>query len=624
MLEQQLHATMAGFVEPTVLTGRPGEGMPTAAAQEPATMLEPSTTPRGRCRRAGALLAFAIAVAGVPVVAAEDPNDQAALLIRQASRSDSPAAAQAQLRQALALIEGQLGSEQAWRRRRSCFDRIVALSRLGLYAQTLSAETLACSEDAPLPAYVLSALGDAEAGRAEPERALQHYRAALALDPQDDAAFAGQIFALADLGRSAEAEALIEQRLVERDTRNDQLRRQLIRAWSGWTDAAAAAVADLAAAAPEDAELARQQAGLELLRDRPQAALAAYDRALQAAPGFVAAALARVNVLDRLGRRAEAEAVLAGLAAEAPDWPPLLRLQQQRRRERSGAYEGRVRGARGGDREIAAGEVRSEHSVSSPLLAGDVRAYLSHRRAYADFRGAALEDERLVAGLRWIRPGWRLQLELDDARDRLVADGGWAAALDARPSDDWSWGLSYADNAFDLPLRARGSGVVGDRYGAAVRYSPVGQGWLRLSAGLIDYSDGNQRRDLALGGFYRQPLSHRWSLELAPGLAFGSNRRDDVGYFSPRRDASVELLAALDHSLSIRLGHRHSQRFEAWLGGYDQHAVDPAAVGGLRYEYRIGFAPGRSGFLRLGRDRRSYDGVAEYQSFIETGVSLAW
>ncbi len=552
-------------------------------------------------------------------------GDEVAQQIRDSRQAATPAAAQRMLGEAIVLLDAIIASDaNATQRRRAMLDRIVALSQLGRWHDAL-AEFRRLEQASPeLPSYVVSAAGDAAAGLQEPELALELYQRALAANPDDDAAHAGRIFALADLDRLDEAEAILAARVDAHGSRDDTLRLALIRAWSGQLDASAKQIGALAENAPEDAELARQQGGLELLRDRPYAALAAYDRSLSAAPGYIGAAVDRIAALDRLGRIAEAEAVIDGLAEDVGEWPLYRRVTERRRHDRGALLDSRVRAGRGGDREIASGEARTETTLWSPVFGPELRAYAAYRRAYADFRGVYLEDERIVGGLRWQAGTVRIQIEADNARDDLVDDGGAALAIEWRIDDRWTVAASAADNAFDLPLRARGAGTTGDRYALAARFSPGGQHWARLSLGRIDYSDGNRRQEVGLIGWKRIPWGHRWALTLSPGLFAGENRRDDVPYFSPLRDASAELGAALEHRIHARLGRQHAQRFEAFAGVYDQKFHAPELIGGLRYEYGFVPAPGRRLFARAGRDRRAYDGTPEYQTFVELGLQYSW
>lgn len=563
-----------------------------------------------------------------PAAAANDWNDQAdaaARQIRESRQAATPVAASRALEQALATLDRIIASDDpAAPRRRARLDRIVALSRLARWDEAMDDFDQLRQTDPGLPSYAISAAGDAAAGLREPELALELYEQALRLNPDDDSAHAGRIFALADLDRLDRAEAILVERLDRRDDRNDRLRLALIRAWGGRVDQSAGLIAGLAADAPRDAELARQQAGLELLRDRPFSALDAYDRALAESPGYVGAAVDRIAVLDRLGRQQEAEQSIAELADKAADWPPYRRVLESRRHDRGALIESRLRGGRGGDREIASGEVRSETTAWSPVFGPELRLYAAYRRAYADFRGTSLEDQRVAAGLRWQHRTVRVQIEADRAQDDLVDADGAAVSVDWRVNDDWSLAAAMASNAFDLPLRARGAGTTGDRVSLAARYSPAGQHWVRLSVGQVDYSDGNRRQEAGLMGSLRIPLHHDLAVTVSPGLFAGRNRRDDVPYYSPRRDGSAEVAASLEHRIHARLGRQHAQRVELFAGSYAQQGHGPQAIGGLRYEYSFVPGAGRRLFGRIGRDRRAYDGVPEYQSFAEFGVQYSW
>lgn len=556
-------------------------------------------------------------------------TDEAAGLIRSARRAETPARALAQLDQAENMLaEVVAAPANTALLRRACFDRAVAQSEGGRFQAVIDDFQRDCAGLDPLPAYLLAALGDAWAGQREPERALELYANALALADADDAPHAGRIFALVDLDRSDEAERILTERLDQGRSLSpvdDQLRRVLVRAWSGWSDEAAERIAELRAEDPQHFELMRFAGRIAHLRDRPLEALAALDLALAAAPGHAGVTLDRIAPLDRLGRWAEAEAALAALREQAGDaWLPLLRVEEERRSARAATLGIRLRGARGGVRQIADGEVRSEVILASPVSRHGWQGYLAHRRAYADFRGRALEDEREALGLRWHHDRLRLRAELDRPRDRFVDETGYTLSADWRPVDSWSFGADWASRAFDLPLRARESGVSGDRLALAARFSPAAAWWLRAAASQTDFSDGNRRTDFALSGHLQRPLSHRWGFSLTPAAFWGRSRRDDVAYFSPRHDSSIELAGELRHRISARLAHRHWQMLQGFVGRYDQAGFAAGSIGGLAYRYQIDFEPGRSAWLRFGRDRRLYDGRHEYSSFLEFGMDLAW
>lgn len=65
------------------------------------------------------------------------------------------------------------------------------------------------------------------------------------------------------------------------------------------------------------------------------------------------------------------------------------------------------------------------------------------------------------------------------------------------------------------------------------------------------------------------------------------------------------------------------QRVEVFAGRYWQEGFDASTIGGLRYEYRYEWDRRGALFARAGRDRRTYDGAAEFQTFVELGFSYA-
>lgn len=574
----------------------------------------------------------------LPIARATDPeswqreNDAAVADFRAASQAATPAESTKRLQQALDRLESLLSqpAPDAASQERARFDRVVLLAALGRNQDALDAAGELEAAGAALPAYVLSAAGDAAAGLPDPAQALARYEQALARDPGAEAAHAGRLFALADLDRLDEAEGVLRGRLAQPQpsdlARRDRLRLALVMAWRGRIDAALDDSATLLAGSPAEAEFSIQHGGLLLQADFPRAALAQYQQTLAREPGARRAAVGRAQALDRLGRWDAAREAYADLAAEDPNWRPLARAVQEREADRAPQFAWSLRAAEGPDRELAGREWLREARLASARTAFGWRGVVGLREAEAVFQGRTLLDRRWFGGASLQRGDWRARGEFNRPDDRFSNRTGWALDVDWRPADRWSYSAAYADNAFDVPLRGREAGVSGDRWTLAARWQASAQHAARAGVSTTAYSDGNRNESIGIGSHHRLAFGRRSAVVLEPTLNASRNRRQDVAYFSPERELSLELGGALEQRLWLRPGARLVHALDFGLGQQRQAGFDPDWSARLGYRLEWDAAPGTRLFLRLGRSRRAYDGVPEYQTRLEFGGwwSLRW
>lgn len=580
--------------------------------------------------RATAWVLLGLLATGSGALAGETPdwpreNDAAVAEFRAANRAPTPAEALAGLQRALDRLDALLlhPAPDAASLRRARSDRVVVLAALGKNSEALQAVAALEGEGAPLPAYVLSSAGDAAAGLPDPAQALAWYERALAADPGLESAHAGRIFALADLDRLDEAERILRERLKGAPpgpaTARDELRLSMVLAWRGDLDEALARSQALLEAWPADADVAIESAGVLLQAERPRDALARYEAALARTPGSRRALLGRAQALERLARWDEAQAAYAALGPQEPGWRPLARARESSEADRAAQLSFTLRTAEGPDRELAGSEWLREARLSSPRSRAGWRAFVGTREAQAEYQGQDLRDRRHFIGASLQRGDWRVRGQLNRPDDGFSDEAGWALDVDWQPADRLSLSLGYAQAAYDLPLRGRAVGTVGDRWSLAARWQPSAQHAIRASLGSTDYSDGNRSKTLGLGTSHRSSLGRRSTLTLEPALFASRQSRQDVPYFSPEHDLSVELGGALEQRLWLRPGRRLAHALEFGFGQQRQSGFDPDVTARLAYRLDWDVSPGTRLFLRIGRSRRAYDGVPEYQTRLELG-----
>lgn len=581
------------------------------------------------------LLALAGTVAGQPAPTTghwRAENDAAAAELREARRADTVAESHRLAEAALARLDALLASPapDADSLRRARLDRVVALVAAGRHGDAVDAVAALERDGVPLPAYALSSAGDAHSALLDPQTALARYEAALALAPEDDAAHAGRIFALADLDRLDEAEAILRERIADTalgdaERAADRGRLAMVLAWDDEVDDALVLSAAEVAARPDDGDARTRHADLLLQADRPDAALREYDTVLAAKPDARRARLGRAQALSRAGRWEAARDEYAALATD-PAWSPLQRALDYEAADRAAqlAFEHGV--GEGEDREIAARDERTEVRLTSARSAGGWRVFAGRRDAYAEYQGRPLDDIRDFVGVSLQRDGWRMRAEADRPRDRFDDGTGWAIDADVRLSDEWSLGVAHSHRAFDLPLRAREVGTTGDRTAAVVRWQPWVRQGFRFAAAHVDYTDGNTSRTLGFSAPSRWALPGTATLWLEPGVYASWQSEQDVPYFSPEHDLSLELAGAIDQRLWREGPYRLAHSLQFGVGHYRQDGFGGTGTGRVGYRLAFSRAPGFELYARLSRGRRVFDGEPEYQTRFEIGGwwSFGW
>jgi putative PEP-CTERM system TPR-repeat lipoprotein len=163
-----------------------------------------------------------------------------------------------------------------------------ALVRLGQFDRVLEEFDTATVGDPKAQAVLLTAVGDARMGKADPTQAGRHYEAALASDPDNPDARSG-------LSRA--------------------------RLFSGNADGAESEIRAVIAAHPEKAEAHAALAEIMFARQRPDEAVKALREAVRLAPSTVAYHYSLVTQLLRLNRPEEAAAAHEALKQAAPKHP---------------------------------------------------------------------------------------------------------------------------------------------------------------------------------------------------------------------------------------------------------------------------------------------------------------
>ena len=261
-------------------------------------------------------------------------------------------------------------------------------------------------------------------------------------------------------------------------------------------------------------------------------------------------------------------------------------------------------------------EVRTRWALWSPAFLVSYRAFVEILTREAELGEVLGEDRRLAVGVRWREGNRWAQVAIHEGRfARLVgtraSSRGWSASCGARLGSHWRLEAGFAEGTDSIPLRALLHDIQGSKAHVEASYRASERLSATVSLARTDFDDGNRRWELTstwLGEAYAGRV-----YRLQGGMEAAASRSPDEGrpYFNPTSDQTV--LAVLSQEW---LGHRWyerrlTHRFVVKVGLYDQDALGPGPVGGLRYEHDWRLTPEVG--LRYGVQWRSwvYDGERE-------------
>jgi len=601
--------------------------------------------------RQGLALATALASTAPPAPVApppppppEDPADVGAREIRAAIRAMNAgwtAERYVALDRALAANAARIAEADAAqataRSRRLRLDRVEALVLRGENAPALALGAQLARE-APLPAYVLAALGDAQLRLRQPEAAVAQYQAALALEPDRVEWRQALYFAELEAEHHTAADAVIADLETRSADAPDAVRRETAilaaRAalYANRPALAEARIDAVLATAPDHAGARQTAAGIAAARGEPRRAEAIDRDLLAARPADIDARIGLAEALRAQGDRVGAAAIADELAATAPEHPGVARLGRDQAVLARAEFDSRIEVGRGAG-SVTGNEDLDWHTyLYSAPIDGRWRVFGHHLQSASDYAGGSPRHERVGLGAEYTVRDWQTVAEvgqaLDNGRDQsLSLRTAWAV------DDHWSARLGAEHNTDDVPLkgRSRDFQTLADRYSASVAYRWNESRALSLGVTRHDFNDGNTRTAFSLGFTQRLLSAPRYRLDLSADAYTSQGERVDVAYYNPKRDLvlSLGLEAQItgwrryDHSLThivgVTAGRYHEQAYG--FGG----AADPDygwnVFHAVRYGHRWQLGPALAVDYGVGVRMFPYDGQQEHRSYLYAGVN---
>lgn len=532
------------------------------------------------------------------------------------------------------------GDADAWRtvRVRLQSDRLLALVERGRPADAIALHDTLRAAGTELPAYGLQAAARAFAQERRSIDAVPLYEAAMAKGgadmPMPDEVHYGLVYAYLDVGRFADAEALLTRleaatpaqlRLAPEAGRpNGEYTevsglRGLVQLYSDRPALAQRSFSVLTREAPLNAGYAQGAALTARLREHPEAALARYEALAADSPYDTGARIGHVEALLDADEFAEARRRAESLAADLPDSVQVREMERKRRALVGPRLDVDAEASSGGAA-IASREWRIDSRLSSGLIDDRWRVF------YEQSLGRGSTD---IGNANWARGG----LGLGWQQGRWLAEGivqhanagpyrnSVAGRLDYRAGDAWRLSATYDGDSKELPWKARVAGIGAHELGASVGYVVDESRRFDLKWQQLDFSDGNRRDGLDVSWRERWISTRAFQLETSLGAGASRGRAVEAPYFNPSSDSSVQLGVRAQWLNWKRDDRQFFQVVELAGGSYRQAGFGSGPMWSLRYEHRWNFGPRLT--LRYGAfvSGHPYDGVRERQRGVFLNLS---
>lgn len=528
----------------------------------------------------------------------------------------------------------------AWRtvRVRLQSDRLLALVERGRPADAIALYDSLRATGTELPAYGLEAAARALAQEQRSIEAVPLYEAAVASGgadlPMPSEIHYGLIYAYLDVGRFADAEALLDRieaatpamlRLAPEAGRpNGEYTevtglRGLVQLYSDRPALAQRSFSVLTREAPLNAGYAQGAALTARLREHPEAAVARFEALAADSPYDTGARIGHVEALLDADEFAEARRRAESLTADLPDSVQVREMERKRRALVGPRLDVDAEASSGGAA-IASHEWRIDSRLSSGLIDDRWRVF------YDQTLGRGSTD---IGNANWARGG----LGLGWQQGRWLAEGivqhanagpyrnSVAGRLDYRAGDAWRLSATYDGDSKELPWKARVAGIGAHEVGASVGYVVDESRRFDLKWQQLDFSDGNVRNGLDIGWRERWISTPAFQLETRLGADASRGRAVEAPYFNPSSDGSVQLGVRAQWLNWKRDDRQFFQVVELGGGSYRQAGFGSGPIWSLRYEHRWNFGPRLT--LRYGAfvSSHPYDGVRERQRGVFLNLS---
>jgi biofilm PGA synthesis protein PgaA len=487
-------------------------------------------------------------------------------------------------------------------------------------------------EGITVPAYALTAVGDAYLYLREPETARDLYLEALKSDPDDFETKRQLYYAYVECDDFDDAYKTIDDLDASQpvwirlkgsaDPVPDSLRETadrdagLARLYGNELAEADDRISALAFAAPYDARNREALGNVYSTRGWPRAALEQYQTGTaiqggQDAGNEAGAALANLDLQNFQAAKAQIE----DLAARYPENQDVQRAERLWQVHNMAEFDVKAYYAFKPSTSVNGGQGFGIDTMlySSPLdynwrlFVGD---FFAHEEE--PFNEGRVSLERMTAGVEYRDGPVTASVAPTDSffhnEDRVGGTAEGAYAFD----DQWTGNLDGEILSKETPLRALNKGITADsvNVGATWRQSEARE--LVLGAAAMPFSDSNLRTEQSAAYTEQLYSDPHWTIDGLADLGASQNSKDENRpYYNPGSDVMALVGGRVTEVLYRRYETLYEHSFEITPGMYWEQGFGDSAALAFRYEQRIHYNDTLNAGVGLNFARQDYDGVPE-------------
>ncbi|MCP4748068.1 MAG: tetratricopeptide repeat protein [Desulfobacteraceae bacterium] len=483
------------------------------------------------------------------------------------------------------------------------YDYIMALSQDGRHSQVIAQfEKMDANAQGDAPAWLKNIIAGSYQAVGQPEKALEVYDEVLKEQPGYVEARMGKFYALQDLRRWKQADALLEDLIAEtsksikKDTSgklNPELFDLLV--VKGWYLAHQNRLRDsyryfqsLHAKSPANLEVRNALAHVKMWRGWYRSAKEAFDIIETRDNDYQPAQPGKIMALNDLVYKKRSRDEVKLYLIERPGDIHLKQVLEDLKIEQMNESVTNVYWQREDDKTY---ELSIRQELSTPLsLKTRLFTYLLHRRIWHDKQNLPDDDtsayfKRIGIGIDHIfNADWKLRQTVS-ANYNDGKDWGSTTEVVYTPSDHWTFAAFGDSYSTDVSKLARIEGIQAKKMQLEAVWRQSEWRQAGASAAHSRFSDDNQRNELTLN--YQQNLwaKHDWRMRLFLDLYTVRNSKgDQTLYFNPEKALSLSATHMTEQTVWRTHGRAFVHRLYLTVGNYKQFGYAGHLTGALRYE----------------------------------------
>lgn len=519
------------------------------------------------------------------------------------------------------------------------YDRLILLNRLGRHAQVREEYRALLAEGHPVPNYLMAAVGDSLMATQHPQEAIPVLETALKADPAQSQVRSELAYAYLESEQADTAIALLRKWQADEPAwrwtdgakaphanwaRYDaDLNLAMVRAYSGDLPTAQRDLEKMVEIAPGNGGTQSSLGNIYLMRGWPRRALERYSMAHTLDPRDVPARLGQYDAYIELQRDDLARPIHDTLLQRYPGQPSVQRLDRSWRAHRGWQLHAYAEGGRssggGGASPLGNDDSRYGVEVQSPILDDRWRVVAFADRRNVDFQDQQINPLRVGLGTRY-RYGRADAEAFVNRPNDSIGETGLSGGFGWQFNDQWHAGVTAARNDADASMQARVAGITADSVALAVDYRRNERTHWSFGASQFRYDDGN-RRDTVNSAIEQRLLTRPTVFVDGLGSVYASRGSlDEVPYFNPSEDHSVEIGMRVDQQLWRHYERHFRHRLTVSVGQYWQQGYGSAVVPSAEYRHEWQLGEGRIFEYGVSWSRPVYDGQRERHIGLDVGL----